>query len=104
MICGRLAQPLPISINLSESSLFDLIENPTLPILWQESKRLSEEAASKVDSLRAELAESQSAASKAGDKISRLEETAAERSARLESMQRANEKLEADLRSKVGKF
>ena len=65
---------------------------------------MSEESASKVDSLRAELAESQSAASKAEDKISRLEETAAERSARLESVQRANEKLEADLRSKVGKF
>ena len=81
-----------------ELSFFDLIENPTL---CQESKRLSEEMASKVDSLRGELAETQSAASQATDKISRLEETAAERSSRLESLLKANEKLEADLRTKV---
>ena len=52
--------------------------------------------------MQAELAESQSAASQARDKISRLEETAKERAARMEAMQKANEKLEADLRTKVG--
>ena len=55
-----------------------------------------------MDSLQAELAESHSAASQAKDKISRLEETAKERAAKIEVMQRANEKLEADLRTKVG--
>ena len=82
------------------------LENEGLPEKLQsatkESKRFSEEMTSKVDSLRAMLAESQKAASQAKDKISRLEETAAERSSRLELMQKAIDKLVADQRSKVG--